>query len=159
VQGLSVPDPRPARPGGAASERYWLGDSPPEVEHLLTQAKVYAPEAEELLDRIGLRPGASAIDIGRGTLGRIRRGDHDQRWSRSATVVPERRRTELSWFQDAAQRGAQVGYHLLRPTIRIARAAPLACLGNWLPLAEAATREPVSVTAYALPTMTSVVGW
>jgi hypothetical protein len=35
-----------------ASNRYWLGDSPPEVEHLLNHSEVYAPEAEELLDHI-----------------------------------------------------------------------------------------------------------
>lgn len=51
------------------AERYWLGDSPPEVEHLLMQAEVYAAEAGELLDRIGLAAGASAIDVGCGTLG------------------------------------------------------------------------------------------
>jgi SAM-dependent methyltransferase len=48
---------------------YWLGDGPDEVEHLLAQAEVYAPEADELLDRVGLRPGASAIDLGCGVLG------------------------------------------------------------------------------------------
>src|SRR6266568_4240232 len=41
------------------------------------------------------------------------------------------------------------------PTIQIARAAPPAYPGNWLPLAEAITREPVSVTAATLPTATS----
>lgn len=51
------------------AERYWLGDSPPEVEHLLRQAEVYAAEADELLDRIGLAEGASAIDVACGAFG------------------------------------------------------------------------------------------
>jgi SAM-dependent methyltransferase len=53
----------------AAGQRYWLGDSPPEVDHLLAQAEFLAPDAAELLDRIGVAPGASVIDIGCGVLG------------------------------------------------------------------------------------------
>jgi SAM-dependent methyltransferase len=48
---------------------YWLGTGPGEIEHLLAQAEVYAAEAEELLDRIGLPEGASAIDVGCGVQG------------------------------------------------------------------------------------------
>jgi SAM-dependent methyltransferase len=48
---------------------YWLGTGPTEIEHLTAQAEVCAPEADELLDRIGLRPGASAIDVGCGVRG------------------------------------------------------------------------------------------
>ena len=33
---------------------YWLATGPAEVEHLAAQAEIYAPEADELLDRIGL---------------------------------------------------------------------------------------------------------
>lgn len=52
------------RPAG-----YWLGTGPAEVEHLVAQAEVYAPEADELLDRVALPEGASAIDVGCGALG------------------------------------------------------------------------------------------
>jgi SAM-dependent methyltransferase len=48
---------------------YLLGDSPAEVRHLVEQAEVYAPEAEELLDRIDLSPGACAVDVGCGVMG------------------------------------------------------------------------------------------
>lgn len=51
---------------------YLLGDSPAELRHLAAQAEVYAPEARELLARIGLRQGAHAIDIGCGVLGILR---------------------------------------------------------------------------------------
>jgi ubiquinone/menaquinone biosynthesis C-methylase UbiE len=53
----------------AAQQRYWLGDSPPEVDHLLAQAEFLAPDAAGLLARIGVAPGASVIDIGCGVLG------------------------------------------------------------------------------------------
>jgi SAM-dependent methyltransferase len=48
---------------------YWLGTGPTEIEHLVAQAEVYAAEAEELLDRIGLQEGAAAIDLGCGVQG------------------------------------------------------------------------------------------
>jgi SAM-dependent methyltransferase len=57
---------------GAAPEptdEYLLGDSPPEIEHLLAQAEVYAPEGNALLDSIGLRRRAHAVDVGCGVLG------------------------------------------------------------------------------------------
>ena len=50
----------------AAQQRYWLGDSRPGVEHLLAQAEFLGPDAADLLDRIGVTPGASVIDIGCG---------------------------------------------------------------------------------------------
>jgi ubiquinone/menaquinone biosynthesis C-methylase UbiE len=60
----------PAGPGrGGRADRYLLGDSSAEVEHLIQQAEVYADVAAELLDRAGLAAGASAIDIGCGALG------------------------------------------------------------------------------------------
>lgn len=52
-----------------ANRRYLLGDSPAEVRHLVEQAEVYAPEAEELLDRIDLAAGAAVIDVGCGVMG------------------------------------------------------------------------------------------
>jgi ubiquinone/menaquinone biosynthesis C-methylase UbiE len=48
---------------------YWLGTGPTEIEHLVAQAEVYAAEAEELLDRIGVRQGTAAIDVGCGVQG------------------------------------------------------------------------------------------
>jgi ubiquinone/menaquinone biosynthesis C-methylase UbiE len=53
----------------AAQQRYWLGDSRPEVDHLLAQAEFLGPDAADLLDRIGVAPGANVIDIGCGVLG------------------------------------------------------------------------------------------
>jgi SAM-dependent methyltransferase len=52
-----------------ASGRYLLGDSPDEIRHLVEQAEVYAPEASELFDLIGLDAGSAAIDVGCGVLG------------------------------------------------------------------------------------------
>jgi ubiquinone/menaquinone biosynthesis C-methylase UbiE len=51
------------------ADPYLLGNSAAEVEHLVMQADVYAPEAEQLLDLIGVPMGASAIDLGCGALG------------------------------------------------------------------------------------------
>ena len=51
------------------SGRYLLGDSPAEIQHLLQQAEVYAGEAAELFDLIGVHPGDAAIDVGCGVLG------------------------------------------------------------------------------------------
>jgi SAM-dependent methyltransferase len=53
----------------AAQQRYWLGDSPPEVDDLLVQAEFLGHDAAELLNRIGVAPGADVIDIGCGVLG------------------------------------------------------------------------------------------
>ena len=57
---------------GGQGDRYLLGDSTAEVEHLTNQAEVYAEEATNLLDRVGLAPGSSAIDVGCGVLGILR---------------------------------------------------------------------------------------
>jgi ubiquinone/menaquinone biosynthesis C-methylase UbiE len=53
----------------AGRDPYLLGNSAAELEHLVAQAEVYTPEANELLDGIGLQPGASAIDVGCGVMG------------------------------------------------------------------------------------------
>ncbi len=53
----------------SASGRYLLGDSPAEIRHLVEQAEVYAREANELFDLIGLATGAAAIDLGCGVMG------------------------------------------------------------------------------------------
>jgi SAM-dependent methyltransferase len=50
-------------------DRYLLGDSAAELEHLVSQAEVYAEETQQLLDRIPLARGAAAIDVGCGVLG------------------------------------------------------------------------------------------
>jgi ubiquinone/menaquinone biosynthesis C-methylase UbiE len=62
-------DVAPASAAAAQSDRYLLGDSTAEVEHLVHQAEVYAEEAGQLLDRVGVTAGASAIDVGCGVLG------------------------------------------------------------------------------------------
>ena len=53
----------------SASGRYLLGDSPAEIRHLVEQAQVYADEAVELFDLIGIDAGSAAIDVGCGVLG------------------------------------------------------------------------------------------
>jgi SAM-dependent methyltransferase len=53
----------------SASGRYLLGDSPAEIRHLVEQAQVYAEEAVELFDLIGIDAGSAAIDVGCGVLG------------------------------------------------------------------------------------------
>jgi ubiquinone/menaquinone biosynthesis C-methylase UbiE len=53
----------------AAGQRYWLGDSRPEISHLLAQAEFLGADAADLLDRIGVAPSANVIDIGCGVLG------------------------------------------------------------------------------------------
>jgi ubiquinone/menaquinone biosynthesis C-methylase UbiE len=52
-----------------ASQRYLLGDSPAEIRHLVEQAQVYAAEASELFDAIGVQAGSAAIDVGCGVMG------------------------------------------------------------------------------------------
>ncbi len=53
----------------SASGRYLLGDSPAEIRHLVEQAQVYADEAVELFDLIGIDARSAAIDVGCGVLG------------------------------------------------------------------------------------------
>ena len=50
-------------------DRYLLGDSAPELAHLVAQAEVYAEEGRQLLDLVGIAPGAHAVDVGCGVLG------------------------------------------------------------------------------------------
>jgi hypothetical protein len=40
----------------AAQQRYWLGDSPPEVDHLLAQAEFLAPPPPGCWPASGSRP-------------------------------------------------------------------------------------------------------
>lgn len=53
----------------SAHRQYLLGDSPAEIRHLVEQAEVYAPEAGELFDLIGVDAGIAAIDVGCGVMG------------------------------------------------------------------------------------------
>jgi ubiquinone/menaquinone biosynthesis C-methylase UbiE len=55
----------------SASGRYLLGDSPAEIRHLVEQAEVYAREANELFDLVGLASGTAAIDVGCGVMGAL----------------------------------------------------------------------------------------
>ena len=55
--------------GAENTAAYTLGAEEPERNRLMIQAEVWAPMADWLLDQIGLRPGARAIDIACGPLG------------------------------------------------------------------------------------------
>ena len=55
--------------GAGQGDRYLLGDSTAEVQHLVRQAEVYADEAGQLLERAGVAAGAAVIDVGCGALG------------------------------------------------------------------------------------------
>ena len=48
---------------------YFLGGTQAERDRLATQAAAYAPEARWLLERVGIPPGARAIDVGCGPIG------------------------------------------------------------------------------------------
>ena len=58
----------------SASGRYLLGDSPAEIRHLVEQAEVYAHEANELFDLIGVAANTTAIDVGCGAVSLIPTG-------------------------------------------------------------------------------------
>ena len=58
-----------ARTEASGAGRYLLGDAPAEIRHLIEQAEVYAQEAGELFDEIGIQAGIAAIDVGCGVLG------------------------------------------------------------------------------------------
>lgn len=51
------------------STQYLLGNSPGERERLLRQGELFGEQARWLLDRIGIRPGWRALDVGCGPLG------------------------------------------------------------------------------------------
>ncbi len=53
----------------AAADVYALGSNPAESARLRRQSEELRPQAAELLDRIGLEPGQSAIDLGCGPTG------------------------------------------------------------------------------------------
>ena len=63
--------PLPAGPGPKATAIYALGSSHGESARLQRQAAELAGDSAALLDRVGLRPGHSAIDLGCGPRGII----------------------------------------------------------------------------------------
>ncbi len=65
---LTVPG-GPGSPGPDPAEVYALGADAQELERLRRQSAELRPEAEELLARIGLRPGDTALDLGCGPSG------------------------------------------------------------------------------------------
>ena len=55
--------------GPGANDVYALGSNPAESARLQRQSDELRPQAAELLGRIGLKPGQSAIDLGCGPRG------------------------------------------------------------------------------------------
>ena len=53
----------------AATTKYLMAGSTAELERLRLQARVWEPEAEAMLDRIGVRPGWHVLDLGCGAMG------------------------------------------------------------------------------------------
>jgi SAM-dependent methyltransferase len=66
---VAGPGRRPAGTGPDAAAVYALGSSPGESARLQRQAEELAGDSAALLDRVGLRPGQSAIDVGCGPRG------------------------------------------------------------------------------------------
>src|ERR1700751_2726481 len=56
-------------PGQDPNAAYARGSSPAESARLQRQADELAPDSASLLDRVGLRPGQAAIDLGCGPRG------------------------------------------------------------------------------------------
>ena len=61
--------PAPGTKGQGANAVYALGSSPGESARLRRQAEELAADSAALLDRVGLRPGQAAIDLGCGPRG------------------------------------------------------------------------------------------
>jgi SAM-dependent methyltransferase len=150
----------------ASSDRYWLGDGDPVVEHLLAQSRVYAPEAELLLDALAVRAGASVIDVGCGALGIVdalcsRVGPHgrvvgldvEPRLLGAAADEACRRRLQVEWVRaDAARTGLPSGsfdlvhertllLNLTRPQDAVAEMTRLARPGGAVALQEPDARS------------------
>ena len=100
-----------ATSGAGQDDRYLLGDSSAEVEHLVRQAEVYAEEAGQLLDRVGIGVGATVIDVGCGALGivdllcarvgpggRVVGVDREQRMLDAARQVADQRRLPVEFM-------------------------------------------------------------
>ena len=72
VPGAAADEPHTPSPAGTGLDPnavYALGSSGGESQRLRRQADELAPDSSELLDRVGLRPGDSAIDLGCGPRG------------------------------------------------------------------------------------------
>ena len=67
------------------SDQPYLLDSASELERLRLQARVWEPEAEAMLDRIGVQPGRACIDLGCGAMGIV--GPLSRRVGRQGRVV------------------------------------------------------------------------
>ena len=52
-----------------ASENYLLAGGTAELERLQLQARVWEPDAEVMLDQIGLQAGWRCLDLGCGAMG------------------------------------------------------------------------------------------
>jgi SAM-dependent methyltransferase len=61
--------PSSARSNGRGDTSYLLGSSDAELEHLTRQAEDWSPDAEWLLDAVGVRAGWRVIDVACGALG------------------------------------------------------------------------------------------
>jgi ubiquinone/menaquinone biosynthesis C-methylase UbiE len=68
-----------------SSEQYLLAGGAAELERLRLQARVWEPEAEVMLDRIGLEPGWNCLDLGCGAMGIL--GPLSQRVGPTGRVV------------------------------------------------------------------------
>jgi hypothetical protein len=69
MTGSVEPAPAGAGDGPGVTAVYPLGSSAGESARLRRQADELAPDSAALLDRVGLRPGQSAIDLGCGPRG------------------------------------------------------------------------------------------
>jgi SAM-dependent methyltransferase len=68
-----------------STPNYLLADGAAELERLRLQALVWEPEVEAMLDRIGLLPGSSCLDVGCGAVGIL--GPLSRRVGASGRVV------------------------------------------------------------------------
>ena len=65
--------------------KYLLTNDEAELERLRLQARVWEPETETMLDRIGIQPGWRCLDLGCGGMGIL--GPLSQRVGRGGQVV------------------------------------------------------------------------
>src|SRR5579863_10102023 len=101
----------------SSADRYLLGDSAAEVQHLVAQAAVYADEARQLLDRVPLAAGSAVLDVGCGVLGvmdllrervgptgRVVGVDREPRMVAAARDLAEQRGLSVEVIEDDATR-------------------------------------------------------
>jgi ubiquinone/menaquinone biosynthesis C-methylase UbiE len=68
-----------------SASKYLLSSRAEELERLRVQARVWEPDAEAMLDQIGLRPGMRCIDVGCGAMGIL--GPLSRRVGRKGKVI------------------------------------------------------------------------